>query len=264
MASSHPSAQASTPPGPRPSTAAPEATGPSARHFAGTPTVGALYLPNAYPLIHTCTASVVRSKSRNVIVTAAHCLRKGTDAGYTFVPGYHDGKAPYGAWKTTAAFGSPHWLHQGKSSPRHDWAFLRVASRTIDGKVRRLQQVVGGNRLGHSPKRGRRVQVPGYVVGSRDKPITCRAPVYRHAGYPAFNCGGYQGGVSGSPWLTGHHKVRTIVGIIGGLHQGGCSSSTSYSSPLGAGARALLQRAGRHRHGDSFPSPPGDGCGPGA
>jgi V8-like Glu-specific endopeptidase len=240
--------------------AAPAASTPSAHHFAGTPTVGALFLPNAYPAFHSCTASVVRSKSRNIIVTAAHCMRKGSDAGYTFVPGYHDGMAPYGTWTTTAGFGSPKWLRQTKTSTRHDWAFLRVANHMSGGTVKRLQQVVGGNRLGTSPKSGRMVRVPGYVLGTADKPITCRAPVYRHASFPAFNCGGYAGGVSGSPWLVGTGKVRTIVGIIGGLHQGGCSPSTSYSSPLGSGARSLLKRATRHQHGDAFPTAPGDGC----
>src|SRR5581483_2560463 len=193
----------------------------------------------------------------NIIVTAAHCIERGNGAGYTFVPGYHDGKAPYGTWKTTAAFGSSAWLHQTKRSQGHDWAFLRVANHVVNGKVRRLQQVVGGNRLGKAPKSGRKVRVPGYVVGSLDKPITCRAPVYRHHGYPAFNCGGYQGGVSGSAWLVGSGTIRTIVGIIGGLHQGGCSPNTSYSSPLGASAHATLRRAAGHHTGDSFPAPPG-------
>jgi hypothetical protein len=236
------------------------ASPPTAHHFAGTPTVGALFLPDAYPAFHSCTASVVRSKSRNIIVTAAHCLQKGIDAGYTFVPGYHDGQTPYGTWTTTAAFASPKWLHQTKTATRHDVAFLRVANHTSGSGVKRLQQVVGANRLGTASKSGRKVRVPGYVLGTLDKPITCRAPVYRHNGFPAFNCGGYSGGVSGSPWLAGHRKVRTVVGIIGGLHQGGCSPSTSYSSPLKGWTKALLRRAARHHHGDTLPNPPGDGC----
>jgi hypothetical protein len=97
-------------------------------------------------------------------------------------------------------------------------------------------------------------------LGTADKPITCRAPVYFLKGYPAFNCGGYQGGVSGSPWLVGHGKVRTVVGIIGGLHQGGCTPGTSYSAALGGAAHAALKRAAHHRRADTFPAPPGDGC----
>jgi hypothetical protein len=231
----------------------------SSHKFAGTPTVGALFMPNAYPLLHTCTASVIRSRSRNVIMTAAHCM-DGKGPGYVFAPGYVDGRTPYGVWHVTAAYGSTSWLHQGKRSTRHDWAFLRVANKTVGGKVVHLQDVVGGNRLGTTVKAKTEVAVPGYPFGSGGKPITCRAPVYLHDGYPAFNCGGYVGGTSGSPWLIGHGKVRTVVGLISGLHQGGCTPGTSYSSPLGTAARSALTRAEHRRHADTFPSPPGDGC----
>jgi V8-like Glu-specific endopeptidase len=232
----------------------------NSHRFNGTPTVGALFLPGGYPALHTCTASVVRSKHRDIILTAAHCMTKGSDAGYTFVPGYHDGQAPYGTWKTVASYGSRHWRHQSKHSPHYDWAFLRVADHHDGDRIVHLQDVVGGNRLGHAPKAGRHVHVPGYVVGAADKPITCRAPVYLHHGYPAFDCGGYQGGVSGSPWLVGHGKVRTIVGVIGGLHQGGCTPDTSYSARLGKAIHRVRRHAERHRHGEHFPAAPGDGC----
>ncbi|MBV9487089.1 MAG: signal peptide-containing protein, partial [Frankiaceae bacterium] len=75
-------------------------------------------------MLHTCTASVVRSKHRDLIVTAAHCVRKGDGSGYTFVPGYNDGKTPYGVWRTVAAYGAAKWRHQGKRSTQRDWAFL--------------------------------------------------------------------------------------------------------------------------------------------
>jgi V8-like Glu-specific endopeptidase len=236
----------------------------TAHNFAGTPTVGALFLPGVYPMVHTCTASVVRSRGHDVIVTAAHCIGSvpdsGSGSGYSFAPGYHDGQTPYGVWTTTAVYGSPKWIHQRKASTQRDWAFLRVAGQRRNGKVMQVQDVVGGNRLGAAPKPGTKVRVPGYGVGAGDKPITCRAPVYRHRGYPAFDCGGYVGGVSGSPWLAGHRKVRTIVGIIGGLHQGGCTPATSYSSRIGRAAHAVLRRASQHRAPDTFPAPPGDGC----
>lgn len=234
------------------------ATTRSSHHFAGTPTVGALFLPGAYPTLHTCTASVIRSTSRNVIMTAAHCI-SGNGHGYVFAPGYHDGKTPYGIWNVVAAYGSPGWINKPHSTQR-DWAFLRVANKMQHGKVVRLQDVVGGNRLGFSAKPHEAVRVPAYPLGSNDKPIRCLTRVYLHHGYPAFNCDGYVGGTSGSPWLAGHGRIRTVVGVIGGLHQGGCTPSTSYSSRLGAPARHAFTRAEHHRHPDKFPTPPGDGC----
>jgi V8-like Glu-specific endopeptidase len=247
-----------------PSSAAPSATpglsGVTAHKFSGSPTVGALFWPGFYPGLHVCTASVVRSSGHNVIMTAAHCMEGGSSGkGYTFVPGYHDGHAPHGVWTTTAAFASPKWIkHDGDT--RRDFAFLTVAARTINGRRQKLQDVVGGNRLGLGPTANETVRQTGYPLGVFGKPITCVSHVYFHQGYPASNCHGFADGTSGGPWVAGHGRASTVVGLISGLHQGGCTPATSYSSPLGKPAMAALNRAEHHRHPDTFPPMPGDGC----
>lgn len=53
-------------------TAAPGAAG-SARHFEGVPSVGVLFSVDQDAKAHHCTASVVRSPRRNLILTAGHC-----------------------------------------------------------------------------------------------------------------------------------------------------------------------------------------------
>jgi Trypsin len=232
---------------------------PASHHFRGNPTVGALF-PGGYPGFHTCTASVIRSTRRDVIMTAAHCV-SGRAKGIVFAPGYHDGKAPYGLWRVTAAYGSPRWIHHNDT--QRDWAFLVVANKTEHGKVVRVQDVVGGNRLGAVATIGEMIRVPAYPLGQsgpNDKPITCTTKVYLHRGFPAFNCGGYVGGTSGAPWLIGHGHARHVVGVIGGLHQGGCKPATSYSARLGAPAWSVFRRAEHHRRPNVFPTPPGDGC----
>jgi hypothetical protein len=229
----------------------------AARHFRGVASVGALFLPGLYPSLHTCSASVIRSSAGDVIMTAAHCV-SGSGVGYRFAPGYHDGKTPYGVWNVTAAYGDPAWI--SGQDPHRDWAFLTVADRRIHGRLRSLQSVTGGSRLGHTARRGRRVTVIGYGIGRNDRPIRCKATVYRHRGYPAFNCGGYVGGTSGSPWLRRTAAGRVVVGDIGGLHQGGCTPSTSYSPPLGKPAHRALSRAGHGKHADVFPAAGSDGC----
>ncbi len=70
--------------------AAPAGT-PTAHHFDGRPSVGALSPPGLS--IHVCTASVVDSRSGNLVLTAAHCI-VGTGKGYVFAPGSHDGVLP--------------------------------------------------------------------------------------------------------------------------------------------------------------------------
>ncbi|NUQ99068.1 MAG: serine protease, partial [Streptomyces sp.] len=58
---------------------------------------------------HFCTASVVYSPHRNLIVTAAHCLNGSKDGDLIFVPGYRGGQAPYGTWTVRKAFLPDGW-----------------------------------------------------------------------------------------------------------------------------------------------------------
>jgi hypothetical protein len=234
--------------------AAPSGT-PTAHHFGGSPTVGALFPPGLS--IHVCTASVVDSRSGDLLLTAAHCI-VGTGKGYVFAPGYHDGVEPYGAWTVTAAYGPPAWI--SRQAPDADYAFLVVAPRLIDGHSESIEDATGANRIGVAPRPGSRVTVPAYVLGSHDDPITCTAPTYDHSGAPAFNCNLYADGTSGAPWLerTGHSWE--VVGVIGGLHQGGCYPWTSYTAPFDASTQRLAVQAASGQAASTFPTPGGDGC----
>jgi V8-like Glu-specific endopeptidase len=229
-----------------------------AHHFTGTPTVGAFFY-GAVGGLHFCTASVIRSRGHDVILTAAHCMFTGNGRGYSFAPGYHDGKTPYGVWHTTAAYASAKWIKRDGDT-RRDFVFLTVAPKLINGHRRELQDVVGGNRLGVAATAGESVRIVGYPLGVGGRPIACTTTVYLHQGYPGSHCHGFADGTSGGPWLAGQGRIRTVVGLISGLHQGGCTPLKVFSSPLGAPARAAFERAEHHRHPDSFPPRPSDGC----
>ncbi|HWA65125.1 MAG TPA: trypsin-like peptidase domain-containing protein [Mycobacteriales bacterium] len=229
----------------------------TATTFDGTPTVGALFITGLFPL-HICTASVVASADRSVIVTAAHCVRSGTAAGYEFAPGFHDGQAPYGMWRVTAAYAAPAWIQH--TDPHDDFAFLLVAPKRIDGRQRTLQSVTGANRLGRIPEPGSVATAYGYPLGVGGSGLRCRASTYRKGAYDAIRCNGFADGTSGGPWLAGSGKERSVVGLVGGLHQGGCTKQQLYSAPLGEAAHRALARAGRHGAPDHFPAPPSDGC----
>lgn len=222
--------------------------------------VGALYVPSVLGLgpklglPHTCTASVVHSATHDLVLTAAHCVA-GFGLGYQFVPGYAAGAMPYGVWRVTRIYVNRAWVtHQ---DPQHDYAFLRIARQTWKGADHAIEDVVGANTLGSAPVAGTRVVVTGYAAGSGDLPITCTAVTYEFSGFPAFDCRGFVAGTSGSPWTT---AGRRVVGLIGGLHQGGCSPDTSYSPTFGADIAADLARAQSTRRGDVAPLAAGDGC----
>jgi Trypsin-like peptidase domain len=229
---------------------------PRSRTTAGVPEVGALY-PNAAAARHMCTAGVVDSPGQNTLVTAAHCV-SGSGAGMAFVPDEHDGRAPFGRWRVTAVHLAPAWVN--RQDPHDDVAFLTVAPRRIHGKLTEIQRVTGGYRLGSTAVTGEPVTVTGYPAGARNDPITCTAKIYLTHGFPSFDCRGYVGGTSGSPWLHATAHGPEIVGVIGGLNDGGCIDSISSSPVIAGHAHAVYHRAATGVTGDIAPAPADDGC----
>ena len=220
---------------------------PTATTTAPTPAVGALFFPSLgglLPLLHLphfCSASVVHSTSRDLVITAAHCVY-GSGPTIEFAPGYDNGATPYGVWEARRIYIDPAW--KKGSDTRHDVAILRVAPRA--GK--NIEDVVGANPLG-VPEAGVDVTVLGYKLGSGDRPLTCTNALYLTDGFSSFDCAGYTDGVSGGPWL----QDGSVVGVTGGLEQGGCGEYAEYSAPFGADVAALLARAEAGGRGDTAP-----------
>lgn len=228
---------------------APASSGPvpQAHPVQTVPATGALFYPSVLGLVpllggpHFCSASVVHSASRDLAVTAAHCVF-GTGALIEFAPLLHDAQLPAGVWEVERIYIDPAWAKS--FDPRHDVAFLKIAPR--GGK--KLEDVVAGQPLGH-PQAGRPVTVSGYPMGSRGRPITCTAPLSLVSGYSALRCSGFGNGTSGGPWVQSGH----VVGVIGGLEQGGCAPDMEYSTPFGASVVALFGRAVSGGRGDVVP-----------
>ncbi|HZC70478.1 MAG TPA: trypsin-like serine protease [Jatrophihabitans sp.] len=220
------------------------------------PTVGPLFFPSVVgigPTLrfpHYCSASVVDSPGADLVLTAAHCVY-GTGLGIEFAPGYHDGVSPFGVWAVRRVYLDPAWLHG--HDPQLDFAVLQLARHHGVG----VEHATGSApALGRAPASGSSVTVAGYVAGSGGAPIRCTAPVYYTDGYPSFDCAGFADGTSGGPWLAGGR----LVGVIGGLYDGGCTPNTSYSAAFGADVAALLTRAEAGGPGDEALLPGADGC----
>jgi V8-like Glu-specific endopeptidase len=219
---------------------------PTGTLFDGVPTVGALF-STVGGKAHFCTASVVLSATRNLLLTAAHCVygKSGYQANVAFVPGYHDGVAPYGTWPVASMLVADGW--QTSADPNLDFAFLSVAT-NADG--RRIQDVTGGNLLGIDRGYDHTVTVIGYSNPSdnpTDQPIMCRTRSFQAMpDQSQFNCHGYYDGTSGGPWLIDYNPVvgaGTIIGDIGGYETGGDYEYTSYSPYYGLPTLELYLRA---------------------
>lgn len=226
---------------------------PSAKTIGVEPQVGPLFAAgDAQP--HGCSASVVHSPGHNLIITAAHCIR-GTAAGQLFVPDYRDGSEPFGTWRVLRAWASPGWTDG--TDPDLDVAVLQVAARQTHGQPEQVEDVVGAESLGATPPSGARVTVVGYTHGIDDRQLTCTNELTRSEELPAFSCHGYEGGTSGSPFLTAT-RPPVIVGLIGGRDLGGCTEAVSYSPPFGPAVATLLARAVAGDDPDSLPAAPDD------
>jgi len=194
---------------------------------------------------HFCTASVVDSPGKDLLITAAHCINGGKgSSGYKkdieFIPDYRDGFAPAGVWTPLKLLVAPQWADS--SDPDYDVGF--VVLKPYDGK--NIQQVLGANRLVTDAGYQYLVHVTGYP-DSKSAPITCVNWTSRFSDTQLrFDCGGYAVGTSGSPWVTKFSPLSrsgSIVGVIGGYQQGGDTPQVSYSVRFGSAVRQLYQQA---------------------
>ena len=228
---------------------------PNAASFDGLPQVGALFQGAWRSEPHFCSASVVDSPAGDVIVTAAHCL-SGDARDLEFVPMYHDGQAPYGAWDVTGAYVSQRWLRD--QDPQADFAFLTVRPRDPGGTQRTLQSVVGGDPLVMGSQPPTWTVVVGYPAGTGGGPVICLNQASARRGYPSFRCGGFVSGTSGGPWLADYDAQTgrgDLYGVTGGRHQGGCVTWVSYSSRFDADTMAVYEKAATGEPPDVIPSP---------
>ena len=232
----------------------------------GTPTATATQsVRTAGPLFfgslaggHGCSASVVHSPRHDLLLTAAHCI-SGNGAGISFAPGYDRGATPFGVWTTSKVWVNGSWIHS--QDPQSDYAFLEVAPQRIGGRLIEVEDVTGADVLGFAPRPGTTVTDPAYPAGVDDAPITCTARISYTGGFPTFDCFGYFGGTSGSPFVVKRPgRPSVVTGVVGGLHQGGCYDWNSFSSAFGLETFRTYLRAAVNAPPDLAPSAGSDGC----
>ncbi|MET9613996.1 trypsin-like serine peptidase [Kitasatospora indigofera] len=182
--------------------------------------VGALFNGPVAAGRHFCTASVVHSPTKNLLLTAAHCL--SSSGNVTFAPGYRDGTAPYGSWQVTAVHTTTGWdQHRDEDE---DFAILEVAA----DQGRQIEDVVGAHPLGTGESFTAQVRLFGYP-NAGETPLTCVNATSKEDTYQrAIDCPAYTGGTSGGPWIS--TATGAVIGLIGGHQEGGDTPDTSYSA----------------------------------
>ncbi|MFI1835860.1 trypsin-like serine peptidase [Streptomyces olivaceoviridis] len=209
-----------------------------------------------------CTGSVIDTKARNIVLTAAHCALNMT-GDYIFVPKFVKGAAPdrqpYGIFHIQRIFIDPRYVpDRGSATTKKaasdlDTAFARVSA---NQRGTSLQDAVGGGLTftrpaGYTHRNVTVVGYPSHRHNSAGRAVKCTVPTTQLRGYRqlSMTCGGYYGGVSGSPWITDYQDdARTghVIGDLGGYNGGGNDADAdyiSYAAAFGADAANLLADA---------------------
>jgi V8-like Glu-specific endopeptidase len=198
--------------------------------FSGVAQVGTLFGTSDGSLTsHHCTGSVVSSPAGDIVVTAAHCVydSSGAETDLAFVPDYDNGSMPYGVWDVSAVYVAPQWVSD--RNPDYDVAFIVVHNTSVSSTI---QGAVGADTLAVDQSFTDLTTVIGYPSDTNE-PITCTNYTSEFSSTQLqFDCDGYPGGTSGSPFLTDVNSstgLGTVDGVIGGYETGGDGPNVSYS-----------------------------------
>ncbi|MEU8250524.1 hypothetical protein [Nonomuraea sp. NPDC048916] len=200
-------------------------------------TIGKVFFVDGSGKFRWCSATSVRSNYRNLVATAAHCVYdtdgdRDTLANWIFVPGYYQGKAPWGIYVGKQAF--THHDFDVYEDYDRDYAFVTVyngiafdGAKQVDRKeyqrfsgpkrswgkryyllpakdVGRLGDNVGGQGVSWNQPAGGQVRSFGYPAAPHpdgDRPYTGVTPKWCHGRTTAK--------AVGAPWL----KIQEHVGL---------------------------------------------------
>jgi V8-like Glu-specific endopeptidase len=202
-----------------------------------TATVGKVFFTKPSGGDFVCSASALNSASKQLVITAGHCVHEGSGGGWmlnwTFAPRYRNGTRPFGTFaaKQFRAFNA--WIDSGDL--RRDVAM--VTTWPLNGQ--KLVNVVGGHGLSWNYPRDVAVTVFGYP-GNRDNGQLqwyCQGTTRGLSdGRIEIQCD-FGGGSSGGPWLR-EFNDSTGLGYVNGamstLATGGWNRSSYFDDAVKA------------------------------
>ncbi|GLW26901.1 hypothetical protein DI270_016555 [Microbispora triticiradicis] len=208
--------------------------------------------------LYSCSASSVQSAYHNLVATAGHCVydiesNHQVVDNWVFIPGYYDGKAPWGVYVGKQAF--THYDFDVYEDADRDYSFVTVYSgigwdyqKNVYKDLGPLGNNVGGQGLAYNQKVGAPVFVFGYpaaphgdgnYVWTGEKLKWCYGKPYfpvKEASVKAEEQVGLKcsmtGGSSGGPWILKYSSARRLGYINGVTSLGGDTDDNGRSDMI--------------------------------
>jgi V8-like Glu-specific endopeptidase len=207
---------------------------------------------------YVCSGALVGGAHPDVVLTAAHCASGESGRGratqwaanWVFVPGFTDGRLPFGEYTAHRFLVSPGWTAPG-GGEQYDVAFVQVTAATPGGGSGTARPP-HGLPVEFASSQDATALAPSYVFGyPADPPYTglypayCAGRVTASGGSVRLPCG-MTAGDSGGPWLAGF-RPRTGSGQVTAVTTYKMSGDLAvlYGAVLGPQARALYKQAVR-------------------
>ncbi|KUN18816.1 hypothetical protein AQJ23_39500 [Streptomyces antibioticus] len=205
----------------------------------------------------SCTATVVTSANRSTVVTGGHCVNSpnllGEDNQWTtnvmFVPGYRDGRAPYGKFVGRLGVADTTWLHYDAiDSAKYDGYDQAFVVLNPDSRGRAVQDAVGAaQRIAFDRPGDRTAYEFGYPRSASDparqglpeytgaRLAHCAGPTREDPGTPDFpeprgewgTACVMGGGASGGPRIADFAPDRGLGTVVG------VNTHSAYLTPAG-------------------------------
>ncbi len=205
---------------------------------------------------YVCSGALVGGGHPDVVLTAAHCVTGGPGRGratqwvtnWVFVPGFADGRLPYGEYTAHRFLVSPGWTAPS-GGEADDFAFVQVTPAT-PGEGPGAAKPPPGLSVEFANSQDMAALTRSYVFGyPAEPPYTglylafCAGRVTAAGGRVGMPCG-MTAGDSGGPWLAGF-RPRRGSGLVTAVTTYKMSGDLAvlYGAVLGPQARALYQRA---------------------
>ncbi|MCO5992186.1 trypsin-like serine peptidase [Actinoallomurus rhizosphaericola] len=198
---------------------------------------------------YVCSAGTVDGANHDLVITAGHCVQNAAGVwarNWIYVPGYDQGRRPYGAFTARRMFAPTAW--SGRHDENHDVAMVALA--TADG--RHVTDVVGAQDIAFDQPRGTVAYGFGYPTGGRydgERLAYCSGRTHPDAHRLTQDQGlrcDMSEGASGGPWLT-RFDARTGVGVVTSVNSFKYSDdpATMYGPYFGAAVHRIYEEAQR-------------------